>query len=378
LERLPGDNVARHLLRNAGWHAGERDGSFSRYDVVGARVRYLKGSALRLFRPTWLCAALTVVTHGIRRHQAATNSSVTGLKLPRVPRPAVLTVWRAVGRVLLLAVVSGTVMTAIASPASAHGQLAMSTPAKDSTVTAPMESIALYFTEQPVTYAYFTLTAPSGFRIDKPWSPGESKRLDEPIREFHLIDGVWEPRLFHVGYPAKIPVAYWPEQGVYTAGYRTVASDGEEVRGELRFTYMGTTSARPNGWRPPTNEPDAALLAVAGHSTSPPAALPQAGVTTPQAGCTPVTLPETGCTPASASQTGVAQGAPQAESGTGVLVWLLPAVLVAGAGFMVVRAARRPSPAGGATRRPPTGPGPRKPPARAPAGRKPKKATKRR
>ncbi len=279
---------------------------------------------------------------------------------------------------LLLAVVSGTVMTAIASPASAHGQLAMSTPAKDSTVTVPMESVALYFTEQPVAYAYFTLTAPSGFRVDKPWSPGESKRLDEPIQEFHLIDGVWEPRLFHVGYPAKIPVAYWPEQGVYTVGYRTVASDGEEVRGELRFTYKGKTSARPTGWQSPTNGPDAALLAATGNATSPPAAFPQAGATTPKAGCTPVTVPETGCTPASASKTGAAQGAPQADSGTGVLVWLLPAVLVLGAGFMVVRAARRPSPAGGVTGRPATGARPRRAPARAATARKPNKATKRR
>jgi hypothetical protein len=37
--------------------------------------------------------------------------------------------------------------------------------------------------------------------------------------------------------------------------YRTVASDGDTVQGEIRFTYEGATTAAPPGWRPPTDAP---------------------------------------------------------------------------------------------------------------------------
>ncbi|MFF3437535.1 copper resistance protein CopC [Streptosporangium sp. NPDC002721] len=253
---------------------------------------------------------------------------------------------RWLGQLLVLAVVAGVALTALATPASAHGQLAVSTPAKDSTVTEPMESLALYFTEKPAPNAYFTVTTPSGARVDQPWSHGEPKRLDEPVTEYNLVDGTWQPSLYHTGFPAMVPVAYWPERGQYVARYMSVASDGEKVTGEVKFTYKGKMSGPPKGWKAPTNEPDPALLNPAHPSAAAPSAGPAAPVT-PQA------------TPQAA-----ASNAPQAGSGFDLSVWLLPALLVVGVGFMVVRAARRPSPGGAEVRRRPTGP-----PGRAPRGR---------
>ncbi|GII52365.1 hypothetical protein Pth03_07540 [Planotetraspora thailandica] len=279
---------------------------------------------------------------------------------------SVSAVVRLISRLLVVTVVGGLAVTVMSSPASAHGQLGMTTPAKDSTVRTPIEAVFLYFTEPPKPDSYFTVFTPSGVRIDRPWTTAEPKRLDEPVREDHLIDGVWQPQLFYMGYPAKIPVGYWPEQGVYTARYMTVASDGEPVRGELRFTYKGPMTKAPAGWQTPTNQP-AASVAEAGHEGGRSTAGPQTVTTAAPASaapCTPGTMPETGCDTGPSQQTadGSALTAPAAsesesgsESGTGVLVWLVPAVLVAGAGFMVLRAARRPA-----------ADGPRREPRRAP------------
>ncbi|MEU4539872.1 copper resistance protein CopC [Streptosporangium sp. NPDC023825] len=264
---------------------------------------------------------------------------------------------RWLGQLLVLAVVAGVALTALATPASAHGQLAMSTPAKDSTVKEPLESLALYFTEKPAPNAYFTVTTPSGARVDEPWSHGQPKRLDEPVTEYNLVDGTWQPNLYHTGFPAMVPVAYWPEQGLYVARYMSVASDGEKVTGEVKFTYKGKTSGPPKGWKAPVNEPDPALL----NPSEPGAAVPSAGAAAP---ATPQATPQA-----------AASNAPQAASGFDLSVWLLPAALVVGVGFMVVRAARRPSPRGAQVRRRPTGPPARTPPGRpATASRKAKGA----
>ncbi|MEV6983993.1 copper resistance protein CopC [Sphaerisporangium sp. NPDC051017] len=282
----------------------------------------------------------------------------------RAARPA--RAWAATARwtarVVMLALVGGLALTAVTPPASAHGQLAMSNPANDGTISSPIEAVELYFTEAPISYAYFTVKAPSGVRVDKPWAQGPPKRLDEPVREYHLINGTWEPKLYHEGFPAKLPVAYWPDKGVYVATYRTIASDGEEVRGEVKFTYNGKTTEAPKGWRTPTNSPDPAFEAAAGRTSAPqvgetPSDMPSpvaAAGPTPQTSCTPRTMPETGCTPGDASQAPSAEAASSAASsqdgGVDLLVWLLPALLVVGVGVMVVRAARRPAP-GGATAR---------------------------
>ncbi|MDH2425423.1 copper resistance protein CopC [Sphaerisporangium sp. TRM90804] len=268
-------------------------------------------------------------------------------------------------RVVLAAVLAGGAVAVVAAPAAAHGQLALSTPAKDSTVSEPLEAVELYFTEQPTANAYFTILTPRGARVDRKWSYGEEKRLDKPVREDFLVNGVWEPRLYHIGYSVKVPVAHWPEKGVYAATYLTVASDGERVKGEVRFTYSGPTSKAPKGWKTPTDQPDPALLAAAnGHASG--AATPQPGA--PAQG--PTMQGDTG--PVVGTPNPVSTGASAEDSGTGLMVWLLPVLLVAGAGLMVARAARRPPAAGGATARAPAGPRPRTPK----AGRPTPKATR--
>lgn len=146
------------------------------------------------------------------------------------------------------------------SPAQAHGQLAFSDPVDRSTLTEPRESVRLVFTEKPNPAAYFTVKAPDGTRVDHGWSGGEPKPLPSPVQELTLRDGNWEPQLYKTGFPAVIPVSHWPQTGVYTITYLSVASDGDKVGGEIRFDYQGKITAAPAGWQPPTNQPDPLLL----------------------------------------------------------------------------------------------------------------------
>ncbi|MEU7890003.1 copper resistance protein CopC [Microbispora bryophytorum] len=308
------------------------------------------------------------------------------------------------GRLLLPVVVGVMAMATLATPAFAHGQLAMSTPAKDGTVREPLESLSLYFTEAPAPNAYFAVTAPGGARVDQPWTHGQPKRLDKPVQEYNLVNGFWEPSVYNTGFPAQVPVAYWPARGEYVVRYLSIASDGEPVQGELRFTYKGKTSAPPKGWQAPVNEPDPSLLASAEPGSNPQANEPAAGgslsamgPTVPEAGGSPAAVTQAGASPAAATQAGgspgaasepggaagtagtAARAAQPADSGTGLSVWLVPAVLVLGAGALVVRAARRPAPATTAAERSSGRPQAKKP-SRAPAPRTPHrpKSTKRR
>ncbi|MEU8060250.1 copper resistance CopC family protein [Microbispora bryophytorum] len=282
-------------------------------------------------------------------------------------------------------------MASLAAPALAHGQLAMSTPAKDGTVREPLESLSLYFTEAPAPNAYFAVTAPGGARVDQPWTHGQPKRLDKPVQEYNLVNGFWEPSVYNTGFPAQVPVAYWPARGEYVVRYLSIASDGEPVQGELRFTYKGKTSAPPKGWHAPDNEPDPSLLASAESGSSPQANEPTAGgsltamgPTVPEAGGSPAAATQASGSPAAASEPGgtagtAARAAQPTDSGTGLSVWLVPAVLVLGAGALVVRAARRPAPATTAAERSSGRPQAKKS-SRAPAPRTPHrpKSTKRR
>ena len=199
---------------------------------------------------------------------------------------------------------------AFPQPAWAHGQLAVSTPAQGGTLTEPTETVLLAFTEKPAPFAYFTVTAPSGARVDGPWSFAEPYRLDEPAREYNLVNGVWEPRLFHTAFPVKVPVAHWPEQGIYTMRYQSVASDGDEVKGQVRFTYAGAMTPAPAGWLPPTNQPSPELLAAAGQAQAPPGA---------------ASMPS-----------GATVAAPQTRS-VDAWVWFLPAVLLVGITVLIGR-----------------------------------------
>jgi methionine-rich copper-binding protein CopC len=132
------------------------------------------------------------------------------------------------------------VVFGLSTPASAHGQFVSSDPAKDAEVSMALASILLYFTEKPTSNAYFAVTTPSGVRVDRLWSHGSPRRLDTPVHEwYHNQNGEWETRAYTVAYPALVPIAYWPETGLYTVTYLSVATDGEPVRGEYTFTYSG-------------------------------------------------------------------------------------------------------------------------------------------
>jgi methionine-rich copper-binding protein CopC len=182
--------------------------------------------------------------------------------------------------VLVAAVGTVAAVLGAATPASAHGQFVSSDPAKDSTVSMPLATIVVYFTEKPTSNAFFSVTAPSGARVDRLWSHGSTRHLDEPVHEYyHNTDGNWETRRYDTAYSALIPIAYWPEAGVYKVSFVSVATDGEPVRGEFSFTYDGALSPAPPDFRPQKNEPDPNLLAVVktDQPTAPPSAGPEQG-----------------------------------------------------------------------------------------------------
>ncbi|MFF0152728.1 copper resistance protein CopC [Micromonospora sp. NPDC005203] len=234
----------------------------------------------------------------------------------------------------VLAAVAATLVVSLllpAAPASAHGQLATSTPLTGTVVREPLTQLALYFTEQPATNAHFTISGPNGSRVDNGWSLGEPKRLDKPVTEYFMVNGVFEPRLYHTGFPAMVTVAHWPTKGRYTASYLSVASDGEAVRGAVTFDYQGRTTAAPAGWTAPTAGPDPALLALAegeGSASAAPAA-------TAAPADTPTAAPSV------------------SPPDRGLPAWVLPAAIVGVVGTIILVAARRkPTPrrSGGATR----------------------------
>ena len=79
--------------------------------------------------------------------------------------------WRRIGAAVAVALVAslGTVFVTSA-PATAHGQFVRSDPPAGSEVRVAIEVIFLYFTEKPTSNAYFSVTAPSGARVDRLWS----------------------------------------------------------------------------------------------------------------------------------------------------------------------------------------------------------------
>jgi methionine-rich copper-binding protein CopC len=169
-------------------------------------------------------------------------------------------------RVLRLAAVVATIgLTVVlaAPPASAHGLLVSSVPAHGGTLNAPEPTVSLAFTEKPASFAFFAVTAPSGARVDGTWSHAEPFRLAKPVVEYQKVDGQWQPRELSAGFPVRVPVSHWPEQGAYVVRYQSVASDGDPVVGEVRFTYGGAVTPAPPGWTAPTGGPSPELLAAA-------------------------------------------------------------------------------------------------------------------
>ncbi|GLX93419.1 copper resistance protein CopC [Herbidospora sp. NBRC 101105] len=239
-----------------------------------------------------------------------------------------MTRWLA--RLLIAVLCLGTTTVLLEGPAFAHGQLVESSPEKGGTLAEPRQTVTLWFTEAPPGNAHFTVTGPDGKRVERQWLTGATKRLDEPVTELFLIDGKWEPRLYHEGYSVEVPVAYWPKVGEYTVEYLSIASDGEEVKGKVEFTYAGKTGKAPADWTEPTHGPDPGLLATieAAHSQdSQPVTLPTTDTQTvttaaPSVAPSPVAAPETG------------DDSP--------LVWLIPVVLGVGVVVLLARAMRRP------------------------------------
>ncbi|WP_328346414.1 copper resistance CopC family protein [Micromonospora sp. NBC_00421] len=219
-------------------------------------------------------------------------------------------------------------------PAQAHGTLAMSTPAAGATVAEPLTEVELYFTEQVAANAYFTVTGPGGGRVDAGWRHGSPRPLDKPVREYLLVNGKFEPKEYSTGFPAVVTLAHLPAAGQYAVSYLSVASDGEPVRGTMSFRYTGRSTAAPQGWRPPVDQPDPALVAAAEqHATSGHAGGPAASAvpTAPSTAAAPVAPP--------------AAAPDDDEGGLGWLVWAGGAVLVVAAvGYAGWR--RRPVPAG--------------------------------
>ncbi|MEV6630394.1 copper resistance CopC family protein [Actinoplanes sp. NPDC051470] len=152
---------------------------------------------------------------------------------------------------LLVGVLAGAVVAP--SAALAHGTLVTSEPAQGSTVQERVEAVTLTFTEKPPPGAQFTIKAPTGVRVDGGWSNGEPHRLATPVREYQLKDGQWEPLLLETGFPVKIAVSHLPAPGEYTVTYHHTVSDGDAVKGEIRFTYHGAVVAAPPGWQAPAS-----------------------------------------------------------------------------------------------------------------------------
>ncbi|MEU5907063.1 copper resistance protein CopC [Micromonospora sp. NPDC047467] len=244
---------------------------------------------------------------------------------------------RALSGLLALLLASAVALLASAQPAGAHGTLAMSTPAAGTTVSEPLTSVQLYFTEKAAANAFFTITAPGGIRVDNGWSYGEPKPLDKPVREYFLVNGQFEPREYTTGFPATVAVAHLPAKGQYSVSYLSVASDGDTVRGTLTFRYNGRVTAAPQGWRPPTTQPDPALLAATEQHGS-----------SGQVSAVPTVAAETAVPPSAvaAPSTDSAE-----ENGPGALAWAGMAAVAAAAvaGFVVWH--RRTAPTGRPTGR---------------------------
>ncbi|MEU8422725.1 copper resistance protein CopC [Micromonospora sp. NPDC048835] len=235
-----------------------------------------------------------------------------------------VTVGKVSARVALALVVTLAVSLLLpVAPASAHGQLATSTPLKGTVVREPLGQLALYFTEKPASNAHFTISGPDGSRVDNGWSHGEPKRLDKPVTEYFMVNGVFEPRLYHTGFPALVTVAHWPAKGRYTASYLSVASDGEAVRGEVTFDYQGAATAAPAGWSAPTAGPDPALVAQAESE----------GAASPGATGSAIYPTDAPASPPA--------GATEEQRGGGFPAWLIPALIVVVVSAIVLVAARR-------------------------------------
>nr|WP_231126379.1 copper resistance protein CopC [Motilibacter aurantiacus] len=188
-----------------------------------------------------------------------------------------------VARAGLLAALTTAGVLGSALPASAHGTLAEATPADGTKVSEPLEVVDLYFTEAiNPGVAKFEVYAPNGERVDAGWWPGQTRRLREPVQEFNLVDGKWTPVFYDYGYGTQVALKQLPQKGTYRVSYYNVASDGDEVKGELTFTYSGAPT-QPRVVQTPSPLPQQVAPPVASAGASAPAAAVPQPATTPVA-----------------------------------------------------------------------------------------------
>jgi methionine-rich copper-binding protein CopC len=271
-----------------------------------------------------------------------------------------------VRRTLLAALIVAAASLLAASPAAAHGQLAESVPADGGSVDKPPAHISLFFTEPPALDASFQIKAPDGSRVDAGWEYGEVKRLREPVQELFLEDGNWVPKFYDDGYAVNVAVSHLPSKGDYTVSYATVASDGDEVNGTMRFSYKGA---------PTKPEPGAAPLPAPSVRPPLPATGPRSANEQNGAVSTPGPVSSAPSSTTRASNRALAPAsADTGEGGSGVLPWVLTAVALvaiigayAGLRVQLRRRAAAAVPAGPAPRRTPKGSASKVRPARSPA-----------
>ncbi|WP_405433670.1 copper resistance protein CopC [Micromonospora sp. NBC_00617] len=120
-----------------------------------------------------------------------------------------------------------------------------------------------------------------------------------------------------------VALAHLPAKGQYSVSYLSIASDGDTVRGTMTFRYSGRATAAPQGWSPPTNQPDPALLAATEQHKS-----------SGQASAVPTTAAEQASAPAAAPPV-----EPSDDDGPGATVWagLAAAAVAAVAGLIAWR-----------------------------------------
>ncbi|QXJ23263.1 copper resistance protein CopC [Actinomadura graeca] len=121
-----------------------------------------------------------------------------------------------------------------AAPASAHTTLKSADPASNSTVAPPSKIVLTY--ADPVMVPQVVLTDASGGRHEA----GKAQAVDNTVTE--TVSGT-------------LP------NGVYTVGWRVVATDGHPVKGSFTFTVKGSTSPQAQTSAPapgPSTAPAAA------------------------------------------------------------------------------------------------------------------------
>ncbi|MFC4909092.1 copper resistance CopC family protein [Actinomadura gamaensis] len=128
------------------------------------------------------------------------------------------------GRLIVAGAVMAGALGVSAVPASAHTSLKSSDPAAGATVASPQKLTLTY--ADPVGFPQVVLTDASGGRHEA----GAARAVDNVVTE-----------------SVKGPLP----NGVYTVGWRVVASDGHPVTGEFKFTVAGSSAAPGQAQTPP-------------------------------------------------------------------------------------------------------------------------------